>query len=1083
MIKRSKPKPTIGEFQKKDASKIAELYNSFDKEGLWPGGFTGGVPYTAERVVDSWPVAYKYITILISKLGETVTGVCSLHPHYEDKEGAYIGLLGVHPDFLGKGHGKALILKSLQIASEKGLRRVDLHTWAGNLRAVPLYKKCGLFWVPDTSVEMHDYIPGILNFPLAKEFFERHDWYSTQIRKLELKPDKLRLGEMEVFVYEFAEGKDELRVWVDRYGRGILGIEQVLDGQHLKICAELQDHKVISGVEQTLTITISNGTQKDMYGSVFFSGFEGLTFTAHPEESFKVKNKDSIQIEAKFKVSPEVEVPHIERKQKYIKANLIIEGKPIPLEIGLRILPLLQFRTIPETVVVTPGEKGPIHFSVFNNSKERYSGNLFIVDEQNKLSLKKTKVPLSIPPKSHFGFELGVEIGNQQLTEPIPLRLLTRGKIRGEEADTREETVYIKSLNPGGITVTEENTEYGRAVLVENEDLLACIRLRKAGMDIIFKDTKRGRQKVFNNCRFEVGPPFGFARPFIFNYEVRRNIDCVDLTLTSMHPDKPGVKMSRTLTFYAGASIIKETVKVLNMNPKISYRLGAHLCEANGTRAQYTMIVPMDEIREHEMIEFPVSESDLPTDPNAYKESWVCFQNHPGDYSLGIFWSKESLKKVKFEDYPKVLAEYDLGEVGPGQSVTTPEFYYVMKRGGWQGIHRKWKQLVEKKLRPPEETAQSKPLFNISLANTILFNTNPHQTSLEVTNFRNKKIDGEITILPPPKWKITPSKTVINDVSKEKPFKTALTLTPPPQAKLGIHSGKIRLTSPNQITEYPLDLCIISEDNNGKVSIKSQTEQDQKVFKISNGLIHFKSSAACGGCLYFLGKDKVNQLATTFPEMGTRVFLQNYSGGIRALWIHEDFDLQKSQTHKEKFTVEKIREHPWSGVKYSYQSKKQDELKGTTGAISYLTLPFSNLVKIRREFNNPTKATFHFTNCIWLSPQVGGNFQQNEVIFPRRNQIMRYRRAKGFPVAEVNPEKGWLIVRNEKKNTGLSMITGDTLHSNIFSLDIGKTLLELFIRTKIRLQPGESTRIEDYIVLDRGNIETTEKLANTLRLL
>jgi hypothetical protein len=116
-----------------------------------------------------------------------------------------------------------------------------------------------------------------------------------------------------------------------------------------------------------------------------------------------------------------------------------------------------------------------------------------------------------------------------------------------------------------------------------------------------------------------------------------------------------------------------------------------------------------------------------------------------------------------------------------------------MKRGGWQGIHRKWKQLIEKKLRPLEEIEQSKPLFNISLTNNILFNRKPHQTNLEVASFRNKKIDGEITILPPPKWKITPSKTVINDMSKEKPFKKALTLTPPPQAKLGIHSGKIRL--------------------------------------------------------------------------------------------------------------------------------------------------------------------------------------------------------------------------------------------------------------------------------------------------
>ncbi|MCK4482197.1 GNAT family N-acetyltransferase, partial [Candidatus Bathyarchaeota archaeon] len=152
MRKKEKCAPTIVEFQREDAAKLAELFNSFDREGLWPGGFTGGVPYTAERILDSFPVAVKNICILVSTHDGKFTGICTLHPHYEDAEAAYIGLLGVHPDYLGKGHGKALILKSLQIATENNLRRVDLDTWAGNLRAVPLYKKCGLFWVPETSV-------------------------------------------------------------------------------------------------------------------------------------------------------------------------------------------------------------------------------------------------------------------------------------------------------------------------------------------------------------------------------------------------------------------------------------------------------------------------------------------------------------------------------------------------------------------------------------------------------------------------------------------------------------------------------------------------------------------------------------------------------------------------------------------------------------------------------------------------------------------------------------------------------------------------------------------------------------------
>ena len=266
MNKAESLEPTIIEFKKEDASKLADLFNSFDREGLWPGGFSGGVPYTAERVLDSFPVSVKYISVLISTHEDRFTGICTLHPHYEDSEAAYLGLLGVHPDYLGKGHGKALILRALQIAAQNNLRRVDLDTWAGNLRAVPLYKKCGMFWIPETSVRMQDYISGIKNFPLAKEFLTKYDWYSSQKRELELVPDEVKLGEMDVFLYEFSKDGDNLKVWVDRYGRSIMGIERTMNNERLSIVARLRDHKVIAGVEENLTINIENNTQNNIQG-------------------------------------------------------------------------------------------------------------------------------------------------------------------------------------------------------------------------------------------------------------------------------------------------------------------------------------------------------------------------------------------------------------------------------------------------------------------------------------------------------------------------------------------------------------------------------------------------------------------------------------------------------------------------------------------------------------------------------------------------------------------------------------------------------------------------------------------------
>ena len=1082
MSKRKKHAPTIIEFQKEDASKLAELLNSFDKEGLWPGDFTGGVPYTAERVLDSWFIVVKRICILVSTHNGKFTGICTLHPHYEDAEAAYIGLLGVHPNYLGKGHGKALILKSLQIATENNFRRVDLDTWAGNMRAVPLYKKCGMFWVPETSVEMQDYIPGIIDFPVAREFFKKHDWYSSQKRKLNLVPDDSKFDKMEVFPYEFSEDEDYLRVWIDRYGRGILGVERTLDGKHLRVVAKLIDHKVIAGVEQELTIEIRNDTENNMQGSVFLSGFEGLTFTVHPQQTFIIDNEASIKLKAKFIVNPEVEVPDLSRKQKTIKANLVINGELIPLEIGMRMLPLLEFKTDPESIIVTPGTTGKIQFNIFNNSKERFTGNVFIIDELNKLSLKKTAVSIEIPPKSHSGFDIKIKVANDQPTSIIPLELFAKGQVRKADVKTETELVYVKCLTPGGIVASAEKTKHGKSVFIENENLVACVRLRGGMLEITYKDCVYEPQKIWRHGRISVGPPFGFVKPIDYTYEILRKPESLELILSGMHPDMSGIKIMGTLTFYAGTSLIKEQIRIINMNPEITYKPKVRISgRAFLEGIHYTMIVPLKEIMEHEMIGFPASESDLSNNPKDYKESWICFQNQAYDFCFGQIWSNEKLLKIRIgEGSSYVEPEYELGEIKPGQSACTSELYYVIEKGNWLTIRRKWESLIKKKLRSEEKTVKAKPLFNIKLTENILYDKTELKTQLEVVNFRNKGASGKIVLVPPNGWKIYPSQIKVKNIAAKNPFASNVSIIPPHQAKLGIYSGAIKFSASNQEIEFPMDLCILSEITKPPVTVMPGEEENRSVFKVSNGLLQFKTSAEFAGCLYFLGESTVNQLGTSFPNIGTKVFLQNYSGGIRAFYLNE-FDFQKSKTHEELYKAELVEEGHWKGVKFSFESKQQEEIKGIVGSVSYLTLPFSNIVKIRRKFKNPTLASFKFNSCLWISPNVGGDFEKNEITFPRDNRIFRFKRAKGTAVSGVQPEKGWILVKNVEKKLGLGIIAGNTARSLMFSLDLGKTMLELFIMSKIQLQPGESCELEDYVVLNDGKHEFMDKLATVLR--
>jgi ribosomal protein S18 acetylase RimI-like enzyme len=1074
--------PKVVAFQNADAVKLAELFNSFDRGDLWPGGFTGGVPYTAERVLSSFPAGVKNITVLISTHRGKFTGICSLHPHGEDAEAAYIGVFGVHPDFLGKGHGKAMILKALQIAADHGFRRVDLNTWAGNMRAVPLYKKSGMFWVPETSVYMQDFVPGILNFPFAREFFKKHDWYSSQVRRLDLVPDEFKLEEMEVFPYEFAEGEDRLKVWVDKHGRSIVGLERTLGGKHLKIMCRLKDHKVIAGLEHKLLVEIRNDTGSTMHGSVFLSGFEGFEVTAHPRESFKVESGASLELSAKFTVSPQTEVPEASRKQRTVKASLVLNGELIPFEIGMRILPLLEFKTFPETMTVSPGTMGEVQVNVFNNSKERFKGSVFVVDEDNKLSLCKTVIPLDVEPKSHSGFSLSMEVGGAQPTSVIPLELRGRGKIHGAAVETKAEQVYVKCLRPGGIVASVEKREQGRVVIVENEDLVAQVQLREGLLNIAFKNTSYGWQDVWLRGGFGIGPPFGFVKPIDYSYEIVRKPESLELVLSGLHPDKPGIKMMRVLTFFAGSSLIREQVKVVNMNPEVAYDVNVRIGGGSSVRNIFRMFVPLKEVMEHEMIGFPVSESDLPTDPKAYRESWIGYQNEAQGFCFGHIWSNEKLSKVRIGEGSLLAPEYALGQVKPGETACTSDLYYVVERGSWQNVRRRWQSLIEKKNRPEVERVESKPLFNVELADTMLYDRAELKTQLRVVNCRNKEASGEVVLTPPKGWKIVPSKIEVKKVAMNNSLTVNVSLVPPAQAGLGVHSGAIGFFSDKQVVRFPLDVCLLSRSARRSVSVSQGREEDKAVFKVSNGLLRFKASAEFSGCLYFLSKDgEVNQLCSSFPRVGTKVFLENYTGGIRAFYLGDGFDFAKSKSHEESYEAELVEEGPWKGVKFSFESKRQEQIKGVLGSVSYSTLPLSNVVRIKRRFENPTSASFRFNGCLWISPNVGGNFEKNDVVFPRGGKIFQFRRAGEPAVAGVQTEKGWALVANAEQKTGLGLIAGNTDNSMVLSLDIGKTMLELLVISRVQLQPKQTCELEDYIILSNEDHEPVDKLSGMLR--
>ena len=211
------------EFTEEDALGVARMWK--DSLSGWPPGFFGASEITVDTVLMEEKMSGPLFTVL-ALAGDRVVGYCMTSPYGGETDAAYVNLINVVPEMHGRGIGKALLLDSVSRTARMGYYRIDLHTWPANMQAVPLYKKTGFFWVPDTSVYMQNYMPCLLGMPEFREFLDGEDWYRCFRRELLVEQDRQETDSgREVFTYWFRRKDREFLAEFDRSGRILSRIE------------------------------------------------------------------------------------------------------------------------------------------------------------------------------------------------------------------------------------------------------------------------------------------------------------------------------------------------------------------------------------------------------------------------------------------------------------------------------------------------------------------------------------------------------------------------------------------------------------------------------------------------------------------------------------------------------------------------------------------------------------------------------------------------------------------------------------------------------------------------------------------
>ena len=254
-------------------------------------------------------------------------------------------------------------------AYEAGFQRVDLYTWPGNLKAMPLYKKMGFMWRPDSSVHMENFVPAARRHPLAAAFFGRHDWYETQVRELSPEEDVMTRGRVKVYEYLWrAADGDLLRLVFDRQSWGIIEIEN----NDLTVSCSLPDEKLVAGVPHSVRWRIANKKPDPVHVFLTASGDPGVAV----DKRKALDVTDAVELEGTFVIAPNIEEKLHEPKAAVLRTDLVIDGAGIELTAGIDARQAVDVSIDAPRSILTPGKPQDVVFTLRSNLDEACTAKL-----------------------------------------------------------------------------------------------------------------------------------------------------------------------------------------------------------------------------------------------------------------------------------------------------------------------------------------------------------------------------------------------------------------------------------------------------------------------------------------------------------------------------------------------------------------------------------------------------------------------------------------------------------------------------------------------------------------------------------
>jgi len=989
-----------------DAAKLAVMWNESDDQ--WPGTFTDGVPMTTKRVRD-WMDRETGLAILVvdDPSKERIVGYGSLWEEHDKENLCYVAVLNVHPAYQRKSLARRMLTRMIDLSIELGYHQMDIGTWPGNLKSVPLYKKVGFFWVPDTNVHMENFVPLIRQMPITQDFFQKHDWYTAFKRELQQIEDDQRRGKMKVYGYHWEKDGDQLSVWIDREAKAPIGVETT----ELAAYAELDDIDPALGLTYPIRWRVVNKAHDPVNVSIIANGDPGIQISH--QSAFLLAGGEERVVEGRFTVSPTIKPVKKDRPAPRIRTVLVIGGQVVDLGAGVRSRPAIQISTEPAVPLLLPGQPSTIHVQLQNHLDRPLRGLISLAPEPGlSVNWESMSREFHLDAQGYAGLPLTATCTQ---TRAIPLRFMANFEIGEESIPTRPVRIPLFSLSPGGIVADlGESDDHGTVILVENEFFRLHCRTEGGRCALLDKVNDR----PITSIREELGPPFVPSELWYKAYDLslERAREGVTARLCARSDNFPGLVLTKEIMVSPSALItlryrlINEGTRthVVQLNPRIWM----------GDREKAQLTLPRAErLVQERAAYFSSTHGDVPETPEGLAERWLAWRID--DFVLGLIWGDDVTKHQW--DWSVINFDRASLTLEPGSATETPPFHIYAGPGDWADVRRIWQRLTghERTRRALEEPRHE---LEVGFEPSPLVSINDQiNTTLRVDSVRKVALNGRLVIEPPHGWQAEPTEFAIDELKHGQALVEHVRLSTRSE-NVGAVTGTLRLEGNRFDVTKPFTLVRLS-DGKSPVQVKESMTDNLSVFTLDNGENRWQIAPGyhAGVVGWHRGESETNQLRCAFPQAGGTAmsWLKPWFGGIQPI-LNLDATEQEGwpgKLHEEVFTPEpciRVDEHGigWQGLCLSTQLERE-AFRGLKAEVEYLTLGRSEVLKVVYRLVNETDIFWHVVPGILTFCQIDGRYDNatlySDGVQQKRTPAMHWAVVESWG-AVTNPASGHTLI-------------------------------------------------------------------------